>query len=268
MSGGGDEDRTGVGSPDDGRGDENAWDVLNDDELAYHLRQYDEPYRSTVAAIDFLAARGALSPQAAVRVLDVGCGAGANLHWIASRFPSAQLTGIDRNDRLIRAAAERNAGDARLRFVSGDFLATDWDTPFELVTAFQLLSWLPLETAGRVMDACCRCARDHVFVSSLFSEDDLQYLIRVDDRRTGKMHHYNVLSLEWVRGVAKRAGFALEAWVPFEIDIDLPRQEGLGSYTVATADGRRLQFSGSLHMPWFFLLFSRSGDGGLGKGKG
>ena len=42
----------------------------------------------------------------------------------------------------------------------------------------------------------------------------------------------------------------------FEIDIDLPKPQNprMATYTETTSDGRRLQISGALMMPWYFIL--------------
>jgi ubiquinone/menaquinone biosynthesis C-methylase UbiE len=62
----------------------------------------------------------AVSVQAAPgRVLDVGCGAGYLLRLLAERWPQAtELAGIDAAPSMI-GAAERAAGDRRLRFTVG-----------------------------------------------------------------------------------------------------------------------------------------------------
>ena len=54
----------------------------------YHLRQYEVPYRSTVMFHNFLRERVALDEQ---RILDMGCGAGANLHYFGCLHPNQNL---------------------------------------------------------------------------------------------------------------------------------------------------------------------------------
>ena len=44
---------------------------------------------------------------------------------------------------------------------------------------------------------------------------------------------------------------------PFQINLDLPRGDlnRVGTFTEKQEDGRRLQFSGPIALPWYFLLF-------------
>ena len=52
----------------------NAWNINPDPHtFAYHVRQYDEPYRSTVHFAEFVADK----MKDAKFVIDAGCGAGA-----------------------------------------------------------------------------------------------------------------------------------------------------------------------------------------------
>jgi predicted RNA methylase len=45
----------------------------------YHLKQYEKMYRSTASMIEFLKFR---IPERDLLMLDVGCGAGANIFWL------------------------------------------------------------------------------------------------------------------------------------------------------------------------------------------
>ncbi len=58
----------------------------------YHLKQFAEPYRSTVIFHDWLDERVNLDSQ---RILDMACGAGANLHYFGCLHKKSQFTGID-----------------------------------------------------------------------------------------------------------------------------------------------------------------------------
>jgi SAM-dependent methyltransferase len=62
--------------------------------------------------------------------LDVGCGDG----MLAGRC--AQVTGIDRDPRMIALARSRTAGQARVAFIEADFLAYDFaEASFDFVCA-------------------------------------------------------------------------------------------------------------------------------------
>jgi ubiquinone/menaquinone biosynthesis C-methylase UbiE len=66
--------------------------------------------------------------------LDVGCGDG----MLAGRLAGccAQVTGIDRDPRMIAVARSRTAGQARVTFIEADFLAYDFaEASFDFVCA-------------------------------------------------------------------------------------------------------------------------------------
>jgi hypothetical protein len=57
-----------------------------------------------------------------------------------------------------------------------------------------------------------------------------------------------------------RQGAKEVIYKPFEIGIDLapPPGGGAGTWTQRTHDGRRLQFSGAVHLPWHFCALRLS----------
>jgi SAM-dependent methyltransferase len=66
--------------------------------------------------------------------LDVGCGDGMLVGRLAGRC--AQVTGIDRDPRMIAVARSRTAGPARVTFIEADFLAHDFaEASFDFVCA-------------------------------------------------------------------------------------------------------------------------------------
>jgi ubiquinone/menaquinone biosynthesis C-methylase UbiE len=66
--------------------------------------------------------------------LDVGCGDGMLAGRLADRC--AQVTGIDRDPRMIALARSRTAGPARVTFIEADFLAYDFaEASFDFVCA-------------------------------------------------------------------------------------------------------------------------------------
>ncbi len=100
---------------------------------------------------DHLAAMGTVfglspAPIARARILDLGCGTGANLLGIAASLPEATCVGIDLSPVQI-AHARAHAETARLTnvtFVLGDlreFLAAD-HAPFDYIIAHGLYSWV------------------------------------------------------------------------------------------------------------------------------
>ena len=63
-------------------------------------------------------------PVDGLRILDIGCGAGATSFAFADAAPGAQVTGLDLSEALVAAAQARTEGRANVRFVQGD--ASSW----------------------------------------------------------------------------------------------------------------------------------------------
>ena len=56
------------------------------DHLEYHKRQFEEPYRSTVALLDFVKSILAESCETPFKAIDVGCGGGAQMYITLQKF--------------------------------------------------------------------------------------------------------------------------------------------------------------------------------------
>jgi SAM-dependent methyltransferase len=78
------------------------------------------------------------------RVIDVGCGTGVVPVTLARAFPTAQVAGIDLDERSI-SLASRYASEAgvAVRFIQGPVEALPLDPPWDLVTSFDVVHDLP-----------------------------------------------------------------------------------------------------------------------------
>ena len=83
----------------------NFWNIDPDAEtLAYHLKQHDEPKRSTVHFAEFC--RRWL--ESSKMVYDLGCGAGGPTAYLAQSFPNCYFLGFDISEKLITFARAHN----------------------------------------------------------------------------------------------------------------------------------------------------------------
>lgn len=237
---------------------QDVWHKLSAKEIDYHISQYEEPYRSTVHAIEFLKKSADISEDSKLKVLDLGTGAGANLYWLAKAFPSCHFIGIDINEELIELGKENTKAQNNIELICGDFELTKSLPGIDYILSFQVLSWLPFEGAMNFLDLNFSAAKRGVFLTSLFCEANIDYDIRVHDHSSNVQSQYNVYALQTVKAVGEKNGFGLKHFEDFNIDIDLNRPtDGRGTYTLKMYDDRRLQFSGCMHMPWYFILFHR-----------
>jgi ubiquinone/menaquinone biosynthesis C-methylase UbiE len=240
------------------------WSTQN---AEYHQRQFTEPYRSIVHLCDFVREqRGDVSaPRTAV---DVACGAGQNMFWLSRLLQTTTFLGIDIADDLLDLGPtlirERDPLLLnRITFRNADLyhIPDDLYGGFDLAFSVQTLSWLPsYEEPMRQMVKVVRPG-GILFVTSLFS----RFLINTTTSVVGYSgqnlsdpnwgpHFYNVYSMERFKWFCTKLGAKDVVDVEFEIDIELECQgTGMGTYTRRLSEGKLLQFSGPMLMPWRFV---------------
>jgi ubiquinone/menaquinone biosynthesis C-methylase UbiE len=192
-------------------------------------------------------------------IADVACGAGGTSAHLGQMYPRANFTLIDLNADALALAREYTAG-LNARYLTEDIYSLSAaDDSFDLVICWQTLSWL--DDAGRAVSELVRICKPggRVFASSLFNVDaDVDVYARVVDHTRPSAQAnlavpYNTYSAHTVKRwlVDRVDGWQLH---DFEIGLDLPRTgRGLGTFTVATADGSRLQISGGMLLNWKIL---------------
>lgn len=241
------------------------------DNMQYHSKQFIEPKRSTVKFADFLQENTEVNGS---RIMDMACGGGANDLYLKSRFPDAKIIGMDINPELFLLAKKyreehpqnneidiKRGGGSDIEFVEGDWYSPDekWKDQFDGIISLQSLSWM--EDWKKAIKSICELNPKWIAVSSLFYEGKIEYTIklenheRLDEKGKYTQTNYNILSLPIVREYICQLGYTKFIYKPFEIDIDIPKPEGydLGTYTVKTDLGKRMQISAALMMPWYFF---------------
>jgi ubiquinone/menaquinone biosynthesis C-methylase UbiE len=212
----------------------------------YHDRGF-EGRRATVAFCDWLDMVGYLKP--GTTILDLCCGQGGDMFYMSKRYPDNRFVGIEKNmERVIKGNDFfRDNGIKNSYLALGDIFELDYDG-FDGIISLQTMSWLPdfkelltKMASGRWMA-----------LSSLFYEGDISCDIQVTD--SGVKSYYNVYSLKEVTKFIYELGFNNIKYKPFEIDIDLAKPVNrMGTYTEKLENGHRIQISGPLLMPWYFV---------------
>jgi SAM-dependent methyltransferase len=234
-----------------------------DPKLEYHERQFRQVYRSTERFCDWLNQIKFLVKDRPARVADIACGMGANLAYMGTRYPSVSFTGVDINPELIVRGndwLQRNSV-ANCRLVAGDLysLTDSHRGAYDGIVSYQTLSWLPDFEAP--LQAMTGVGAEWIALTSLFFDGDINCWVRLHDYSrpvTGKPYresYYNIYSLSRIRDLFALYGYTEFVCQPFEIDIDLPKPTtpGMGTYTELLSDGRRIQRSGPLVLPWYFV---------------
>jgi hypothetical protein len=232
--------------------------VLTPQQIAWHSQQYIEPKRSVVMLREFVTRTMAWSDPP-TDVLDAATGAGANMMHLWDLFPDAHWTGVDLAEQLVETGRER-LDSTRFSILVGDLFKLErhfGPRRFDVCFSIMTLSWL--EDYERAVEQMLAVTKGWLFILNLFSDTDVDAFTEVVERmhgsRCGLKAHYNVYSLRRFRKFCRQLGVREIIAEPLEIDIDLPRPDhgGMGTWTERTADGRRLQISGPLLMPWWLV---------------
>jgi len=231
--------------------------------MSYHKKQWETPKQSTIEFEKFLAEKISVTQN----VIDVGCGTGASTNYIASRNRECTFVGLDQDATLIQVAAEtlNKASDGNnLRFEVGDCfdLSSIGKSAFDGVLSLQTLSWLE-SWEEPMKQIYLNLEPNWIGLSSLFYPGDISAEIRIFEPVRERVTNYNVISIKGLNRHANDYGYEVKKFEKFEISIDLPKPENedvMGTYTLRTelSDGNsRLQLSGPIIMPWYFVLIEK-----------
>jgi len=229
--------------------------------IEYHERQFKTTYRSTVAFCDFLEEIGYLHKDSKLMIMDLASGAGANISYMGKRYPQSTFIGVDFNPDLVMLGnkffKDNKIDNCHLEV--GDIYKLDekYVSVFDGIVSLQTLSWLP--EFQEPIDSMASLKAKWISLSSLFFDGHVSATIdlRTHDKslEPAKDCFYNIYSLPVVERYLSEKGYAEYQLSPFEIDIDLPEPDvkAMGTYTVKLENGSRLQKSGPLLMPWYFI---------------
>ncbi len=247
--------------------DKNEWLSPTKDIIEkYHNRQYERIYRSTEMLCDWLEDIKLLDNSVPQKIIDIGAGSGANVSYIANRFNRSHVDGIELNQELVdignKKIIERRLQNAKMH--CGDLYNLEYSN-FKNITgliSFQVLSWLPEYKLP--LSLMAKANPEWIAMTSLFFEGKVECEIKLVDHTViinnkVRESYYNIYSLPLIEKCFKELGYTNFYFKRFEIDIDLPRTNsmGMGSFTENLTDGRRLQISGPLMMPWYFVAASK-----------
>ena len=195
-------------------------------------------------------------------------GGGANTIYLANEFENIQFIGMDINKEFIdygNAELKRHSKFMNCRLYEEDWLHinSEWRGKFDGIISFQTLFMFP--EYKEPLKQLASLQPDWIALSSLFYEGDIEYTnkfrdyYRPSNNKEYTDYYYNIHSMPRFKEYMKELGYEKFEYIPFNIDIDLPKPNhmDLATYTVRTEDGKRLQISAGMMMPWYFIIASK-----------
>ena len=232
----------------------------------YFNRQFKAPYRSTVKFCEWLEQLGVLSNKTRGNIMDIG--KGANLYYMQQRFPNYNFLGLDINKDFVKEGItffeKEKISNCKLEY--GDLYHLDlkkYINGFDGIISYQTLSWLP-EYENAIIEMI-KLNPSWISLTSLFYDGWIDCRIEVQEfsspqeKDNSKKSFYNIYSLPRIEKFLSENGYKIFKYIPFEIDIDLPKPtyKKMQTYTQKLFDGTRLQISGPILMSWYFIYAAR-----------
>lgn len=197
-----------------------------------------------------------------VELLDIGCSTGNLLRHLKRAFPRIGLTGGDLSDLQLEVC--RNDHElAGIAFAKSDLRALPDMAKYDVIIANAILygfdeagfSECVASLAGALKPGGSLIAFD--FFHPWHQE--VAIIEKSGNFPAGHPLHFRSYGLS--RSVLERHGFKGIDFRPFAIPIDLPMPDygknSIESYTVPTAQGKRLLFRGTIFQPWCHLVASK-----------
>jgi SAM-dependent methyltransferase len=208
---------------------------------------------------DILERRDADRP--ALRLLDIGCSTGNLLLHLKRLLPTLDLTGGDLAESSL-TECRANPELAGIAFRTLDVLDLPRDDRYDVITVNAVLYMMVDEEFERALQRIAGALEvgGTLIVFDFFHPFEQDLTINEVSKT-----HPNGLRLRFrpisrARQALQAAGFEDPVFRPFTLPVDLPRNPDdseLITYTVATADGARMPFRGTLFQPWCHLTARR-----------
>jgi len=241
--------------------------------MDYFTRQLSNPYQSTISLFDFLEELELIDNDSTI--IDACCGSGCNTFYAAERFSLKNIIGFDYQEEFLSLA--RDYQDKNLEsyhcasFIQGDVYKIDEVKDIlrkksipsiDGIIFMQTMSWL-IDWKESLYQLS-RLNSEWIAISSLFYEGLIEAQITIntypDTKSECTSFPYNVYSIPLVEKYLKGIGFKDIYWRKFEIKSPLEKPDDINqmrTYTIEHKDGRLMQLSGPIMMPWSFVIAKR-----------
>ena len=226
----------------------------------YHKNQHKQIYNSTIEFIDFIKKNVSLKNKT---ILDIGCGAGANTIYLAKKYPSSNIIGVDYNKSLIKYASsqlkKKKIGNCKFFSSSIESLSLKIinEKKIDIVLSFHFLSFTD-EWITENLKKIISLKPKYLAHSSLFYDGEVDAKILIDDfsKSEFKGSYYNIFSIPKIKNFLKKKNFKKFKFEPMKVTkfLKKPIHTGMNSYTIDLKNKKRLLFSGPLFLPHGFFF--------------
>ena len=238
----------------------------------YSLRQHRKVYGSTLGFIEFLENYVDLNNK---NLIDLACGGGANTIYLAKKYPQSFFLGIDYDRNLIKFGNKYKKNLKNIKFVIDNWKNVNLYKKFISgnkvkniqpqkkmsgggIICFQSLTCLDMQL-NEILKNFKKKNFPFIAFNSLFFEGKCNYRIFAEDFSQAsefKKGWYNIYSIHTMKNILIKKGYKNFKFKKFDIQYDLPKPKhsGMQSYTVKNYNGKRIVFSGALHIPYGFFL--------------
>lgn len=236
------------------------WIVQDQDNMKFHMGQFDNPYRSTVLFGQFLE-KNLSEP---TDIVDFGCGAGAPLSYLVENCKVVNAGyGLDISQDVIECG-KRMINDRQIENVTleqADFYNLHVEHFPSMWGGIALQVVNVMKDYRKLFLVMDKLNPEYIAFSTLGFEGNIDYMVELHDYNKKKEGDYttvfyNIYSLPIMKKYFQNLGYPKFVFEKFIIDIDIPQSNtmGRGTYTIKKDNGERIQISGGMMMPWYFVL--------------
>lgn len=230
----------------------------------YFEKQITDPYESTKEFFKFL---NKYKPLKNKKIIDLGCGNGANLIYLKKNYNSQQCWGFDQNSYLINTAKNytKHKNIKSLNFKRHDIEDLNFKKNKDFlpdgVISIQTLS--VINGYEKAIKFAKNLKPNFICVNSLFWKGDIDFKIaaiflKKNNRNTLKISNYNIYSIKHYIKFLKKIGYKKVIIKKFKNKKKIYTKDKnlMGSYSV-NLNGSTVTKSGPIILDWYFILASK-----------
>jgi SAM-dependent methyltransferase len=226
--------------------------------------QLKKPYYSTIQFEKFLLKNKILKNKKVNKVLDVGCGLGANIQYFSKKYPNLNFTGWDYSKKLITQAIKINQNSKNI-FNIRDIYKIRSNNSYDFDLIFSVHTFCVFKEIEEPIRRLSKIKSKWLAINSLFYDAPLDVLIHIRDLKDKTIKDnnpnadFNIHSLPNTFKLLSKYNYTLVDYVNFYPEKKIKRRTlGRGSYTIKTEFNKNTIFSGPVHLPWYFILAKKN----------